>query len=410
MKMKKILAIVLVVAIVAALAVAFAACGKEKYDFTFGLITLHDSQSTYDKNFIDAANEAVAQLKKEGVNVKLIVKSGVKEDNTCYDAAIELVEQGCNAIFADSFGHEQFILKAAKAHPEVQFAHATGTMAHTEKLANFHNAFAAIYEGRYLAGIAAGKKLEAMKAADSNVASKIGYIGAYPYEEVKSGYTAFFLGVQSIVRDVTMDVIFTNSWYNSTAEQEGANTLINRGCVLISQHADSWGAPNACEEKNVPDVTYNLSTVDNCPNTYLAGSKINWTPYIKHLITETKNGSEEFKKEYDWTGTIANGAVEYLPINTKIAAAGTQEAIDTAVAAFRAGTLKVFATASFTVNGEHLTEHMANVDSDEFFTPDTQVIENGVFLESYYRSAPYFGIDIDGINNIGNTVATDAKE
>lgn len=417
MKMKKVLAIVLMLAIAATLCVTLAACNdKDDDQFTLGLITLHDSNSTYDKNFIDAANDAAKEL-----GFKVIVKSGVPEGNECYEAAIDLIEQGCDAIFADSFGHEEFILKAAKEYPNVQFAHATGTMAHTEKLANFHNAFASIYEGRYLAGIAAGMKLNEMISAGTISAAQavIGYVGAYPYAEVKSGYTAFYLGAKSVCETATMKVAFTNSWYSANREKEAANSLISNGCVLMSQHADSMGAPAACEKANVPDVTYNLSTISDCPNTYLAGSKINWRIYFKHMYEAITQNDESFKTEYDWTGTIQNGAVEFIALGNH-PADGTQAAIDAATAAFKAGTLKVFDTTKFTVtivdtgdwatshnlnatvdeNGK-LVQYKADVNSDPNYTADTDVVADGIFLESYYRSAPYFDADIDGISITG---------
>lgn len=417
MKMKKVLAIVLVVAIAAALCIAFAACGKNDKDgFTLGLITLHDSNSTYDKNFIDAANDAAKEL-----GFKVIVKSGVPEGNECYEAAIDLIEQGCDAIFADSFGHEEFILKAAKEYKNIQFAHATGTMAHTEKLANFHNAFASIYEGRYLAGVAAGMKLNEMITSGTITAEQavMGYVGAYPYAEVKSGYTSFYLGAKSVCPTVTMKVAFTNSWYSANREKEAANALIQDGAVLMSQHADSMGAPAACEKAGIPDVTYNLSTVTDCPETYLAGSKINWRIYFKHMYEAITKNDESFKTEYDWTGTLENGAVEFIALGNH-AAAGTQAKLDEVTAAFKAGTLKVFDTAKFTVTrvdtgvwatsknlnatvGENgkLTQYRADVNSDANFTADTDVVVDGIFMESYYRSAPYFDVDIDGISIVG---------
>ena len=275
---KKILALVLIVALVASLAIALTACDPDKgehefspiakEDIKFGLICLHDETSTYDKNFIDAATQAANEM-----GVQLVIKRNVPEKgNECYEAAADLVDEGCNVIFADSFGHEGNMIEAAKEFPNVRFAHATGTRAHTENLANYSNAFASIYEGRYLAGVAAGMKLAAMYGADNN--KKIGYVGAYPYAEVVSGYTSFFLGVRSICPNVTMEVRYTNSWYDPVFERTAAENLIASGCVLISQHADSMGAPNACEAAGIPNVTYNISTADTCGSTYLIGSKI----------------------------------------------------------------------------------------------------------------------------------------
>ena len=359
-----------------------------------GFIYLHSETSTYDLNFINAAKEAC-----EAAGVECINKLNIAESQDCYEAAIQLVDMGCSIIFADSFGHEDYMIQAAKENPEVQFCHATGTKAHTENLPNYHNAFASIYEGRYLAGIAAGMKLNEMIAAgefDANDAV-IGYVGAHPYAEVISGYTSFFLGARSVCPTATMKVVFTGSWYDEGLEKEAANMLINNGCKLISQHADSMGAPSACEDAGVPNVTYNGSTVSICPNTYIISSRINWIPYMAYIINCMKNNEPI---DTDWTGTIANGAVELAEVG-KNAAAGTEEAIKAAETDMLNGTLFVFDTNNWAVNGEHLTEYMANVDDDPNFEPDTNVIENGVFYESKYRSAPYFDINIDGIEILG---------
>lgn len=359
-----------------------------------GFIYLHSETSTYDLNFINAAKEAC-----EAAGVECINKLNIAESQDCYEAAIQLVDMGCSIVFADSFGHEDYMIQAAKENPEVQFCHATGTKAHTENLPNYHNAFASIYEGRYLAGIAAGMKLNEMIAAgefDANDAV-IGYVGAHPYAEVISGYTSFFLGARSVCPTATMKVVFTGSWYDEGLEKEAANMLINNGCKLISQHADSMGAPSACEDAGVPNVTYNGSTASICPNTYIISSRINWVPYMTYIINCMKNNESI---DTDWIGTIANGAVELAEVG-KNAAAGTAEAIKAAETDMLNGTLFVFDTNNWTVNGEHLTKYMANVDDDPNFEPDTNVIENGVFYESKYRSAPYFDINIDGIEILG---------
>ena len=366
-------------------------------DLTLGFIFLHDENSTYDLNFINAAREAQAALGLSDEQV--IFKTNVPESNECYEAALDLVDRGCDIIFADSFGHEPFILQAARENPDVQFCHATGTTAHTEGVANFHNAFASIYEGRYLAGIAAGMKLNEMIAAGEFTAdeAKIGYVGAYTYAEVISGYTSFFLGARSVCPTATMEVQFTGSWYDETAEKEAATTLINRGCKLISQHADSMGAPTACETANVPNVSYNGSTISACPNTFIVSSRINWAPYYEYAVECYKNGTEIGA---DWTGTLATGSVVLTEVNEKAAAEGTQAAIDEAKAKLENGELHVFDTATFTVGGETLTSYLADVDTDANYEKDTEVIYDGYFHESEKRSAPYFDVEIDGITKL----------
>ena len=360
-------------------------------DMKVGFIFLHDENSTYDLNFMNAAKEACEKL-----GVEYMTKTNIPEGQECYEAACELADAGCNFIFADSFGHEDYMIEAAKEYPEVQFSHATGTKAHTENLDNFHNAFASIYDGRYLAGIAAGMKLNEMIDNGDITAeqAKIGYVGAFTYAEVISGYTSFFLGARSVCPTATMDVTFTGSWYDETAEKEGANKLIQDGCVLISQHADSMGAPTACETAGVPNVSYNGSTESACPNTFLVSSRVNWEPYFEYAINCVANGEAI---DADWTGTLATGSVELSTLGSAVAE-GTQEAIDEAKAKIESGELHVFDTSTFTVEGQELTSYQADVDTDADYTPDHEVVSDGYFHESEYRSAPYFNVNIDGIN------------
>ena len=356
-----------------------------------GFICLHDEQSTYDLNFINAAKAACEKL-----GVEMVLKTGINEDNSCYETAADMASSGCIAVFADSFGHEDYMIQAAKECPEVEFCHATGTRAHTEGLANYHNAFAAIYEGRYLAGVVAGLKLNEMIEAGKFAAeeAKVGYVGAFTYAEVISGYTSFFLGVRSVCPTATMEVTFTGSWYDPTAEKEGAQKLIQGGCKLISQHADSLGAPSACEEAGIPDVSYNGSTKEAGPNTYLISSRIDWEPYYEYAITAAMNGKPI---DTDWTGTIATGSVKLTELNEGVVAAGTKEKLEEVQKALEAGTLHVFDTATFTKDGAPLTSYMADVDTDPAYTPDTEVVKDGYFHESEFRSAPYFDLQIDGI-------------
>ena len=390
--MKRFLAIVMCLVMVLAIVGCKGAKTEEAAKkVKVGFICLHDEQSTYDLNFINAAKAACEKL-----GVEMVLKTGINEDNSCYETAADMASSGCIAVFADSFGHEDYMIQAAKEFPNVQFCHSTGTTAHTENLANYHNAFAAIYEGRYLAGVVAGLKLNEMIAAGKFTAeeAKVGYVGAFTYAEVISGYTSFFLGVRSVCPTATMEVTFTGSWYDPTAEKEGAQKLIQGGCKLISQHADSLGAPSACEEAGIPDVSYNGSTKEAGPNTYLISSRIDWEPYYEYAITAAMNGKPI---DTDWTGTIATGSVKLTELNEGVVAAGTKEKLEEVQKALEAGTLHVFDTATFTKDGAPLTSYLADVDTDAAFTPDTEVIKDGYFHESEYRSAPYFDVQIDGI-------------
>ena len=395
--MKRFISLLLVAVMLVATVGMLTACGDENTasaDFKIGFICLHDENSTYDKNFIDAAKAATAELGL--TDEQVIIKTNIPEGNECYEAAADLADQGCDIVFANSFGHEPYLLKAAKEFPEVEFCHATGTTAHTENVANFHNAFASIYEGRYLAGIAAGMKLNEMIESGKITAdqAKMGYVGAFTYAEVISGYTSFYLGAKSVCPSVTMEVQFTGSWYDEALEKEAATKLLSNNCVLISQHADSMGAPTACENAGVPNVSYNGSTLSACPNTFIVSSRIDWAPYYKYIINARLNGEAIAA---DWCEGFEVGSVALTEINDKVAAKGTKEAIEAAKAKLIAGETHVFDTANFTVKGEKLESYMADVDTDAAYTPDTEVIADGYFHESEYRSAPYFDLQIDGI-------------
>jgi len=364
-----------------------------KEDLKVGFIFLHDANSTYDKNFIDAANAACEAL---GIKEdQVVMKTGIPEGEECYTTAKELVTAGCQVIFADSFGHEPYMIKAAKEFPKVQFCHATGTRGKIEGVGNYHTAFAEIYKGRYLAGIAAGMKLNELIKAGKFTAeeAKIGYVGAFPYAEVISGYTSFYLGVKSVCPTVKMEVQYTQSWFDIEKENSAAKALIASGCKLISQHADSSGAPSACEAEGIPNVAYNVDTSNIGPNTAIISSKISWVPYMTMMLKAMLEGGTI---PSDYCATLEEGAVQLTAL-TKNAAEGTQAAIDDAKAKLADGSLKVFDTSKFTVEGKELTTYLADVVDAGDYVPDTEAIVDGRFIESEKRSAPYFNVIIDGI-------------
>ncbi len=401
--MKKILTLFISFVLACGTLAVLPSCNNEtSSDPVIALITLHGESSTYDKNFIDAFKAACEKKGlKEG---QYKIQSNVPEEGEeCYEAAVGFVEEGFKAVFADSFGHEANMIKAAKENPNVQFGHATGTKAHTENLSNYHNAFASIYEGRYLAGVAAGLKLvelyggETGEVSDENAV--VGYVAAWPYAEVISGYTSWFLGVRSIVPNATMKVSYTSSWYDEAKEGTVATSLIQQGCKLISQHADSMGAPNACEKAGVPNVSYNGG---NDLNTFVVSSRINWQPYFELMIDSVTGGAA---LPADWTGTVGTGSVELSALG-KAAAAGTQARLDEVAAKLADGSLKVFDCRTFTVKGASLTSFMADIDDDGTYSHETEIIATAKDAEGndyYYvnesskRSAPAFDALIDGI-------------
>lgn len=381
--MKRIISLILAAVLVCA---GLAGCTNDvKTDgVKIGLICLHDENSTYDNNFIQALLSVQKELGM--TDAQVIIKTNIGESDACYNAAAELVDAGCDVIFADSFGHETYMIQAAKEFTDVQFCHATGTKASVEKLPNYHNAFAAIYQGRFLAGVAAGMKLNEMISKGKITAKQavIGYVGAFNYAEVVSGMTSFFLGARFVCKSATMKVKYTNSWFDIALEREAALNLINSGCVLISQHADSEGAPKACEEKGVPNVAYNISTISIAPTTALISSKIDWAPYFKLIINAV---ASDVVIPTDFCGTMEDGYVKLTDLNADVAAEGTQAKLDEIRAKLISGEIKVFDTSTFTVNGKKLTTYTADIIDNGDFVPESEAIANGEFAESSQRPA-----------------------
>ena len=366
--------------------------GIAKEDLKVGLIFIGDENEGYTAAHYNGAKEMQANL---GLNDdQLVVKWNTPEDETAQDAAMDLADQGCQIVFATSFGHEPYVIEAAKEYPDVQFCHATGYQAVSSGLPNMHNYFTSIYEARYVSGVVAGMKLNQMieDGTVSKDACKIGYVGAFPYAEVISGYTSFFLGARSVCPDVTMEVKYTNSWASFDLEKEAADALISDGCVLISQHADTTGAPTACQAAGVPCVGYNISMTATAPDEALTSSTNDWGVYMTEAVQHVLDGTAI---PSDWCKGFSDGAVAITELNEKAVAPGTAEKVKEVEDALAAGMLHVFDTSTFTVNGE-------TIDSYKKEGSDIEYISDGYFHESEYGSAPAFDILIDGISSIEN--------
>ncbi len=372
-----------------------------------GVILVHDENTGYDFAHIDGIKKAAAAV---GFTEDQIVwKYNIAEDESCYDTATDLVEQGCTYIFSDSYGHQSYMQQAASENADVTFVSMTGDTAALSQLPNFKNAFNDTYQSRYVSGVVAGMKLAELvadgKVADKNKDAsgniKLGYVGAYPYAEVVSGYTGFYLGVKSIVDNVVMDVQYTNSWYDPTAEAEAANALVANGAIIISQHADSTGAPAACEAllaggTTVYSVGYNVDMLSVAPTAALTSCQNDWSVYYTYAFNCIKNG-EDIKT--DWAEGYNEGAVMISALGESCAE-GTDAKVAEVEAALKDGSLSVFDTSKFTVGGQAVTTYMA-IDTDGDWVGDTgEAIEGGIFKESTLRSAPYFGLRIDGITEL----------
>lgn len=372
--------------------------GIAKEDLKVGVIYVGDENEGYTA----AHMQGIADM-QEALGLsddQIIARTNIGEDESCYDAAADLADSGCQIVFANSFGHGSYMLQAAQDYPDVQFCHATGADAKTAGLSNFHNYFTSVYESRYVSGVVAGMKLNEM-IADGEITEdecKVGYVGAYPYAEVISGFTSFFLGVRSECPSATMEVKYTNSWADMDMENQTASQLIADGCVLISQHADTTGAPSACEEQGVPCVGYNIDMIPTAPNTALTSASINWGPYYTYAVQCMLDGTQIAT---DWCQGYAEGADKITALNENVCAEGTQEKVDEVEAAIKDGSLHVFDTSTFTIGGESLEDLIAD-GSNEDVNAIAANVSDGYYHESdpeLNTSAPSFNLIIDGIDS-----------
>ncbi len=402
----------------AVMAVSMMACGSSVFadaadpaSVKVGLICVEDENSGYDASHIDGLTAACEAL---GIDTssQLIVKKDIPEDETCYDQAVDLAEEGCSIIFSDSYGHQSYMLEAASEYEDVVFVSCTGDMAAGSGLDNYKNIFPHTFESRYVSGVVAGMKLAEMIEADPELDPYVGYVGAYPYAEVVSGETAFFLGVRSIVPEAHMDVQYTNSWYDPTAEGAAAEALMSKGCCIISQHADSTGAPSAVQAafekgKQVYCVGYNIDMRSVAPDVALTSAQNNWSVLYQHMLECFLNGEEV---PVDFSAGINEDAVMISELGSSVAE-GTAEKVEETWAGLKDGSIQVFDTATFTCqpteDGSYVVDENGVVtsafglDADGDFVNDNgEAIENGAFVESQLRSAPYFSLRIDGITEL----------
>ena len=355
-----------------------------------------ENDQGYTYNFIRGQEAATEALAEKGINVEWSVKWNIGEDSSCEEANIELAEEGCQLIINNSFGFEEYMLKVAPDYPDIQFIACTNQASAVDDLPNTHNAFANIYEGRYLAGVVAGMKMQEMIDNGEITADQavIGYVGAYSFAEVISGFTAYYLGAKSVCPSVTMKVNFVGSWSDATAEGNAAQALCDEGCIMISQHSDNTTPATAAQAAGAFHTGYNNDMISIAPEASLIGTRIDWSVYFEYAIEAVTNG-EEF--DQDWCHGMDMGAVVMTPLNEEIAAAGTAEKLAEVEQQIHDGTLNVFDTSTFTVDGAEMTTCMA-IDTDGDFVADSEeAVFDGAFHESYFQSAPYFTAKIDGI-------------
>ena len=354
-----------------------------------GMVCIGDENDQgYTYNFMRGVEEATAQLAEQGITVEWTFKTNILEDSGCEDANIELADAGCQIIINNSYGFESYMLKVAPDYPEIEFISCTNQASAVDDLANTHNAFANIYEGRYLAGVAGGMKLQQMIDEGTITADQavIGYVGAFPFAEVVSGYTAFYLGAKSVCPSVTMKVKYVNSWSDAPQEAAAASALADEGCVLISQHSDNTTPATAAQDAGVFHCGYNNDMTGVAPEASIISCRVDWAPYFVYAISAVANG-EEFAQ--DWTAGYADGSVKLTALNEAVAAPGTAEALEAAEAQLAEG-LHVFAGPLSGHPAQDPDGEVWSIGEGEYFAESDLSQEGGL-------SAPQFCYIIDGI-------------
>ena len=382
--------------------------GSAASEIKVGAIMLHDENSGYDMAHIEGLTTACENL---GIDMSQVtIRYNIPEDENCYDAAADLADAGCDIIFSDSYGHQTYMMQAALEFPDVTFVSCTGDQAGASQQPNLKNIFPYTYESRYVSGVVAGMKLKELMDAGTVTDPKIGYVGAYPYAEVVSGYTAFLLGIQSIVPEAYMEVQYTNSWYDLTKENETALALMNDGCVIIGQHADSTGAPSAVQAehengKTVFSVGYNIDMLAVAPDVALTSAQNVWSVLYQATLEAYLEGGNDAVPA-DYACGAAEGAQTISALGPACAE-GTAEKVEEVWAALADGSLKVFDTSKFTVDGATVDSYQVDLSITDFASGDViyqgqvvDAISDGAFQESVYRSAPYFDLRIDGITEL----------
>lgn len=367
------------------------ATNTETKQIKVGFIFVGDEITPYTKNFMKARDHVIEVY---GDQVTCVTKYNVSEDQI-EGPLKELVEEKCDYIIAASYGYGPKVKEVAAQHPEIQFCVPTGDNANTDPvISNYHNFLGTIYQGRYICGVIAGEKLKEMISAGviAPEQAKIGYVAAFPFAEVISGYTSFYLGVRSVVPEATMLVKYTDTWSDYALEKQVATELIDQGCVVISQHSDTVGPATACEnaEGEIPvyHVGYNQSMTDIAPTRSLVSCSVDYSYYFEQSVYALLHGKRIEDcidgKVYgqDAMAGIEKGWVRILDINHAILPENIDAVVDDTMMKMENGEIRVF-SGPFTG-----TNPYDETDRIDLTTP---------FIENETSSSPAFSYVLDDV-------------
>lgn len=249
---------------------------------------------------------------------QIIRKNNVSDtDPVAIKTAIEeCIEEGANIVFGTSWGYMDVMAEMAEEHPDVIFSHCSGYKSNDR---NFNNYFGRIYQARYLTGIAAGLRTQS---------NKIGYVAAMGKDnaEVTGGINAFAMGVESVNPDAKIYVKVTNTWFDPTLEKQAAEALLDMGCDVIAQHADTTAPQLAAEERGVWGCGYNSDMTKDAPKAHLTAPVWKWGAYYTAAVKAVIEGNWTNENYF---GGMEDGLIDISPLSGNCAE-GTAEAIEAA--------------------------------------------------------------------------------
>lgn len=269
--------------------------------------------------------EGMEKSAKE-LNLNVQYRENVPQDERCETIIEELIEEGCEIIICNSFNYSEWMLEMADKHPEIYFFHATGI----EERKNLSTYFGRIYQMRYLSGIVAGLQTET---------NEIGYVAAFPIDEVNRGINAFTLGVRSVNPEATVYVEWSDSWTGETETEAATEALLNSHNIdVLAMHSDSNKVLEVAEERGVWSIGYNMDNSEKYPNTFLTAAVWDWDNFYAPRILECLQG--KFQGKHYWEG-IETGIISLAPLTSHVKE-GIAETVAEAEEKLKSGSYDVF--------------------------------------------------------------------
>lgn len=309
-----------------------------------------------DGGFTQAHDAGRLELEEKlGDQVETFYQEAVPENiQEVKNSAKVMMDQGATVIFANSFGYMDAMEELSSEYPEVKFIHFSG---YKMNETNFGNYFGAMEEARYLSGIVAGMKTQS---------NKIGFVAAFPLPELFIAINAFTLGVQSVNPDATVQVVWTNSWYDPAKEKEAADALLANGCDVLAQHCDTTGPQVAAEAQGAFAIGYNADSYQAAPKAFMTAPVWHHGVFYVKTVQDIIDGTWQPESYY---GNMADGYIDILPL-TENAPEGAQAKVDEMKDKIVSGEFKIFTGPIKNQDGQIVVAEGESLDRAQIWETD----------------------------------------